>query len=225
MMTTSFGSMNLRVLGAISLLYCELERCGFSDVPSVWQLNIPPRIYIFLWLLSKNKLLTGDNLAKRRKLDDQTCLFCSEPESIKHLFFDYCVVKLLWLEISNIVGKSIGQDFESIARWWVSNKKKKWKSELCLCRCSLGSMETKERFVLSGKMLAWSGTAAATGGKDAAQMEDSDQGGQAFGYGCLHRGIGATWSKDTEDRLGFRVGDVFVFSVPSGLQRCSSGGE
>jgi len=30
-------------------------------VPVVWHLKIPPRIHFFLWLLSKNKLLTKDN--------------------------------------------------------------------------------------------------------------------------------------------------------------------
>ena len=30
-------------------------------VPAVWHLKIPPRIHFFLWLLSKNKLLTRDN--------------------------------------------------------------------------------------------------------------------------------------------------------------------
>jgi hypothetical protein len=53
----------------------------------VWKLFVPRRVQFFLWLLSKNKLLTRDNLEKRRLVDDTTCLLCSEPESIRHLFF------------------------------------------------------------------------------------------------------------------------------------------
>jgi hypothetical protein len=34
-------------------------------IPSVWKLTVPPRVHFFLWLLSKNKLLTRDNLEKR----------------------------------------------------------------------------------------------------------------------------------------------------------------
>jgi hypothetical protein len=34
-------------------------------VPNIWELKISPRVHIFLWLLSKSKLLTRDNLAKR----------------------------------------------------------------------------------------------------------------------------------------------------------------
>jgi hypothetical protein len=37
---------------------------------SIWKICIPPRVQIFLLLLSKNKLLTGNNLAKRRHVDD-----------------------------------------------------------------------------------------------------------------------------------------------------------
>jgi len=65
-------------------------------VHTVWKLTIPPRVHIFLWLLSKNRLLTRDNLAKRRHVDDKTCLFYAEPESINHWFFECCVTKVLW---------------------------------------------------------------------------------------------------------------------------------
>ena len=56
---------------------------------SIWDLKIPPRVQIFLWLLSKNKILTRDNLAKRQKVDTVSCLLCSEHESVQHLFFDW----------------------------------------------------------------------------------------------------------------------------------------
>jgi hypothetical protein len=56
-------------------------------ISAVWKLFVPRRVQFFLWLLSKNKLLTRDNLEKRRLVDDTTCLLCSEPESIRHLFF------------------------------------------------------------------------------------------------------------------------------------------
>ena len=55
-------------------------------VHAVWKLIVPPRVRIFLWLMSKGKLLTRDNLVKRKHLNDKSCLFCSEEESIYHLF-------------------------------------------------------------------------------------------------------------------------------------------
>jgi hypothetical protein len=73
-------------------------------------------------VLSKNKLLTEDNLEKRR-VDNKSCLFCSEPESVHHLFFDCIVAKQIWVLISEAIGFQIGQDFESVAKRWLCNKK------------------------------------------------------------------------------------------------------
>jgi hypothetical protein len=68
----------------------------------------PPPIHFFLWLLSKNKLLTKDNLEKRQHIDDTTCLFCSERESVHHLFFDCVVAKRAWEMISQVTGVKTG---------------------------------------------------------------------------------------------------------------------
>jgi hypothetical protein len=91
--------------------------------PSVWRLIIPPRVHFFLWLLSKNKLLARDNLEKRRKLDDSSCLFYGEKESVAHLFFECVVARKAWEEVSTIIGFEIGSDFESAASCWLCNKK------------------------------------------------------------------------------------------------------
>jgi hypothetical protein len=33
-----------------------------SFLPAVWKLKIPPRVQVFLWLFSQNKVMTRDNL-------------------------------------------------------------------------------------------------------------------------------------------------------------------
>jgi hypothetical protein len=77
-------------------------------VPSVWKLTIPYIVQFFLWLLSKNKLLTRDNLEKRRALNDNTCVFCSEHESVCHLFHNCVVARRAWQLISEDHGCSCG---------------------------------------------------------------------------------------------------------------------
>jgi hypothetical protein len=79
--------------------------------PVMWKITTPSRLHIFLWLQ-----------AKRRALDDMTCLFCTEKESVKHLFFDCCVAQVLWENISEIIGVAVGTDFESVAKWWLIKK-------------------------------------------------------------------------------------------------------
>jgi hypothetical protein len=89
---------------------------------AVWKLHIPPRIHIFMWLLSNDKLQTRDNLSKRRPVEDGSCLFYKEYESTRHLFFECGVAKPVWDVISDIFNISVGASFVSVARWWLSKK-------------------------------------------------------------------------------------------------------
>jgi hypothetical protein len=76
----------------------------------------------FSWILSKNKLLTRDNLGKRRKVENDLCLFCDEKESVQHLFFDCVVSKQLWCCLSKIFQVHLGDSLDSVGRFWLSNK-------------------------------------------------------------------------------------------------------
>lgn len=120
----------------------------------------------FLWLLSKNKLLTRDNLAKRRGVSDATCLLCVKSESINHLFFECCIAKLNWECISELLDLGLGQDFESVARFWVANKRHKvtntvssavlwsiWKFQNELCFQGRKWMGVKDMLIKIAKML------------------------------------------------------------------------
>jgi hypothetical protein len=69
-----------------------------------------------LWLLSYNKLLARDNLAKRIKIDDSFYLFCGEDESIDHIFFECVVARQAWGLVSEVIGFSIGNSYESFTK-------------------------------------------------------------------------------------------------------------
>jgi hypothetical protein len=56
-------------------------------LPAIWNIVVPPKIHLFLWLLSHNKLATVDNLNKKGLDKPVQCSFCNEKESINHLFF------------------------------------------------------------------------------------------------------------------------------------------
>jgi hypothetical protein len=64
-------------------------------------------------------------LQKKRRVEDGSCLFCNEPETVAHMFFESCVSSVLWNEISDVIGMKVGSDFESVARWWLCDKKLK----------------------------------------------------------------------------------------------------
>jgi hypothetical protein len=82
-------------------------------------------LHIFLWLLANNIILTRDNLDKRKKLDDKSCMFCADIESITHLFYECCVAKCMWFEVVEITNRAKVVDFESMARLWIRDNKLK----------------------------------------------------------------------------------------------------
>jgi hypothetical protein len=92
-------------------------------IPAVWKLSVPPKIHVFLWLFSHNKLMTRDNLRKRHIIKPLDCVFCTKNETNSHLFFDCTVARNVWSFISNYFQIRIGANFESVACFWVSNKK------------------------------------------------------------------------------------------------------
>jgi hypothetical protein len=81
----------------------------------MWKVHVPPRIHVFLSLLANNKTLTRDNLAKRRNVDDKSCMFCSENETVMHLFYECCVARNLWELVAEITGLPLVTDF--LSQW------------------------------------------------------------------------------------------------------------
>jgi hypothetical protein len=89
-------------------------------LPSVWKLKIPPRVQVFLWLFSQNKVMTRYNLRKRGMPKPLECSLCKEIESVKHLFFECLVSELLWDLVFDVFGIRV-TDFLSIASRWLCN--------------------------------------------------------------------------------------------------------
>jgi hypothetical protein len=151
-------------------------------LPAVWKILIPPRVHFFLWLVSKNKLLSRDNLENRRKLDDTSCLFCAEIETTHHLLFECVVVKRAWELISQVAGFELGSNYESIAKLWLCNKKFGVINIVSSAVC--WSIEIEKLLVLSGSALVWHEGAVATTDSPPALLENP---GAAKDERCLRR--------------------------------------
>jgi hypothetical protein len=60
----------------------------------------------------------------KRNLGKPTdCIFCSEEESVDHLFFLCIVATKIWKLVSEFFGISIDLDYLSVAKFWIANKK------------------------------------------------------------------------------------------------------
>jgi hypothetical protein len=106
-------------------LYAIIYYRGVSPVyvPAVWNIVVPPKIHLFLWLLAYNKLATVDNLNKRGMSKPLQCRFCMEEESITHLFFGCVVARNVWTYACEFLGFDIGADFLSVAGKWLNKGK------------------------------------------------------------------------------------------------------
>uniref|UniRef100_A0A452XBF4 Reverse transcriptase zinc-binding domain-containing protein n=1 Tax=Aegilops tauschii subsp. strangulata TaxID=200361 RepID=A0A452XBF4_AEGTS len=59
----------------------------------------PLRIKVLMWFVHKQVILTKDNLVKRNWAGSRRCSYCDHDESIKHLFLDCPMAKVLWRSI------------------------------------------------------------------------------------------------------------------------------
>jgi hypothetical protein len=106
-----------------SELYDVQSLCAVVNFRGFQKLYIPPRVRVFLWLLSHHKLLTRDNLNKRQSLTNVECLFCAEKETIFHMFSECAVTKHCLNEIPDFFNCDMGVKFEQQAGKFFSNKK------------------------------------------------------------------------------------------------------
>jgi hypothetical protein len=74
------------------------------DNKKIWKMKIPLKNKIFAWYLRRGVILTKDNLIKRNWHGNKTCVFCSQDETIKHLFFHCNFAHSIWSIIQVVSG-------------------------------------------------------------------------------------------------------------------------
>jgi hypothetical protein len=72
---------------------------------SIWKTKAPTRVAFFVWTAAMGRILTIDNLRRRRVLVMNWCCMCKKSgESITHLFLHCPVASELWSLIFSIFG-------------------------------------------------------------------------------------------------------------------------
>lgn len=94
----------------------------------IWKGKIPPKIKIFLLLLTNDAILTRDNLIRRKWNGDPKCLFCDADEIITHLFFQCPIAKVIWSVVAVCLGaNNISSNLDQCWKWcesWLPYGKK-----------------------------------------------------------------------------------------------------
>ena len=85
--------------GEFTVKSMYIDVINSSVIPSskhVWKVKVPLKIKVFMWFVHKQVILTKDNLVKRNWTGSSRCSFCDRDETIKHLFFDCLLARVLW---------------------------------------------------------------------------------------------------------------------------------
>lgn len=90
----------------------------FKVTKEIWRVRQPLKIKIFLWFLKKGVILTKDNLAIRNWQGSQYCCFCSNFETIQHLFFECKYAKFLWRALHMVFGITSPRMVATLFRNW-----------------------------------------------------------------------------------------------------------
>jgi hypothetical protein len=84
-----------------------------------WKAKVPLKIKIFLWYLRNGVVLTKDNLVKRHWKGCTNCCFCTEHETIQHLFFDCPIAQLVWGSVCFTFGVKKPEGVEHLFGPWL----------------------------------------------------------------------------------------------------------
>ena len=88
--------------GEFTVKSMYIDVINSSVIPSskhVWKVKVPLKIKVFMWFVHKQVILTKDNLVKRNWTGSTRCSFCDRDETIKHLFFECPMARVLWRSV------------------------------------------------------------------------------------------------------------------------------
>lgn len=82
----------------VKSIYNFLSFRGITTVQALtwWDSKLPPKIQVFMWLLTHNKILTKSNLLKRGWTGNCSCHFCLSRETVDHLFLNCSRTRQIW---------------------------------------------------------------------------------------------------------------------------------
>jgi hypothetical protein len=102
----------------IQSLYKHLgsQVSSISTFASIWKAKIPLKVQIFLWLVKQKRVLTRDRLRKRGWTGDVKCVYCSQEETIDHLFVTCVFIQSIWQWIVRF--NNFYFDFDNIVALW-----------------------------------------------------------------------------------------------------------
>lgn len=73
-------------------------------VCNLWKAATPLKVKIYLWQLSRNRLSSSQNIAKRHDPSIGNCVICSVVEDANHIFFHCPLARYAWSVVREAAG-------------------------------------------------------------------------------------------------------------------------
>lgn len=91
--------VSLRKWGFVVKSYYRVLSSREGDLflwKGIWKARVPPRVAFFMWTTTLGKILTGDNLRKRRMVLMDWCCMCKASRETMDLLLHCSVASKLW---------------------------------------------------------------------------------------------------------------------------------
>ena len=67
-----------------------------AQFASIWKINVPLKIRIFLWQMMRKRLPSSDNIHRRHGPSNGLCSLCGDFEDTNHIFFGCVLARFMW---------------------------------------------------------------------------------------------------------------------------------
>lgn len=91
------------------------------ELITIWDLHLPLKIKIHMWLILQDGINTKDKLIQRGWSGDPSCVFCFSNETLDHLFLLCEDILLFWTIFNDFNKDDYKLDLTSIKNMWLSS--------------------------------------------------------------------------------------------------------
>jgi hypothetical protein len=126
--------------GLFSIKSMYLDMINSGSIPRsvhIWKVKVHLRIKVFMWFVHKQVILTKDNLAKCNWTGSRRCSFCDHDGSIKHLFLDCPMAKILWRSVHIAFNISPPNSINTLFGTWLNGVETETAKHIRIGVCAL----------------------------------------------------------------------------------------
>jgi hypothetical protein len=103
----------------------------------IWKIKVPLKTQIFMWFLHRKVILTKDNMLKQNWQGNSSCVFCDKDESIKHLFFEGPLAKIIWRVVHMTFGIPPPRNVINMFGHWLTGLNKQQVKNIRIGACTI----------------------------------------------------------------------------------------